>query len=29
MSYASMDLEEAKKFKPFIIFPNSKTNTLS
>jgi aspartate 1-decarboxylase len=29
MSYASMDFEEAKKFKPAIIFPNSLTNTLS
>jgi aspartate 1-decarboxylase len=29
MSYASMNLEEAKKFKPTIIFPNSRTNTLS
>ena len=23
VSYASMDFEEAKKFKPFILFPNS------
>jgi aspartate 1-decarboxylase len=29
MAYASMDFEEAKKFKPTIIFPNSTTNTLS
>ena len=28
MSYASMDLIEAKKFKPVIIFPNSQTNKL-
>lgn len=24
VSYASMEFEEAKKFKPFIIFPNNK-----
>ena len=29
MSYASMDFEDAKKFKPSIIFPDSRTNTLS
>jgi aspartate 1-decarboxylase len=29
MSYASMDFEDAKKFKPTIIFPDSRTNTLS
>jgi aspartate 1-decarboxylase len=29
MSYASMDFEEAKKFKPLIIFPDSLTNKLS
>ncbi len=28
MSYATMDFEEAKKFKPTIIFPDSKTNRL-
>lgn len=28
MSYASMDFEEAKKFKPWIIFPDEKTNTI-
>jgi aspartate 1-decarboxylase len=28
MSYASMDFEEAKKFKPTIIFPDSKNNRL-
>lgn len=27
-SYASMDFEEAKKFKPTIIFPDSQTNAL-
>lgn len=29
ISYASMDFEEAKMFKPTIIFPDEKTNTLS
>jgi aspartate 1-decarboxylase len=28
LSYATMDFDEAKKFKPRIIFPNSETNTL-
>ncbi len=28
MSYASMDFEEAKKFKPTIVFPDSKTNRI-
>lgn len=28
MSYASMDFEEAKNFKPTIIFPDSKNNRL-
>lgn len=28
MSYAMMDFEEAKKFKPAIIFPDTKTNKL-
>ena len=28
MSYASMDFEEAKKFKPSIIFPDTSTNKL-
>jgi aspartate 1-decarboxylase len=28
MSFATMDFEEAKKFKPFIIFPDSKNNRL-
>lgn len=28
ISYASMDFEEAKKFKPTIIFPDSQTNKL-
>ena len=27
ISYALMDFEEAKKFKPTIIFPDEKTNT--
>jgi aspartate 1-decarboxylase len=29
ISYASMDFEEAKKFKPTIIFPNPDTNSLT
>jgi aspartate 1-decarboxylase len=28
MSYALMDFEEAKTFKPFIIFPDTETNKL-
>ncbi len=28
MAYASMDFEEAKHFKPTIIFPDTKTNKL-
>lgn len=28
MSYAMMDFEEAKRFKPAIIFPDTKTNKL-
>ncbi|MBC8046204.1 MAG: aspartate 1-decarboxylase [Fimbriimonadaceae bacterium] len=28
-SYASMDFEEAKKFQPKVIFPDSNTNSLS
>lgn len=28
MSYASMPLEEAKNFKPSVIFPNTATNRL-
>lgn len=28
MSYASMDFEEAKSFKPVIVFPDTKTNRL-
>jgi len=28
MSYATMDFEEAKRFKPVIIFPDTKTNKL-
>ena len=27
-SYAVMDFEEAKKFRPTVIFPDTKTNTL-
>lgn len=29
MSYAVMDFEEAKKFKPAIVFPNEETNLLN
>jgi aspartate 1-decarboxylase len=29
VSFASMDFEEAKNFKPRIIFPDSETNSLS
>ena len=28
MSYAQMEFQEAKKFKPAIIFPDTKTNKL-
>ena len=28
VSYASMDFEEAKKFKPRIVFPDTETNRL-
>ncbi len=28
MSYASMDFEEAKTFKPSVIFPDTQTNKL-
>ncbi len=28
MSYATMEFEEAKKFRPKIIFPDTKTNRL-
>jgi aspartate 1-decarboxylase len=28
MSYASMDFEMAKKFKPSIVFPDSQTNQI-
>ncbi|MBO5710118.1 MAG: aspartate 1-decarboxylase, partial [Rikenellaceae bacterium] len=28
ISYALMDFEEAKNFKPSIIFPDSRTNRL-
>lgn len=29
MSYASMDFEEAKNFKPWLIFPNEINNSLT
>jgi aspartate 1-decarboxylase len=29
LSYALMDFEEAKKFRPWIIFPDSSTNKIS
>lgn len=28
MSYAQMEFEEAKKFSPWVIFPDTKTNRL-
>ena len=28
MSYALMDFEEAKSFKPWLVFPNENTNSL-
>src|SRR3954464_12165830 len=28
VSYALMDFEQAKKFRPAVIFPDTKTNTL-
>lgn len=28
ISYAQMDFEEAKQFKPWVIFPDEKTNKL-
>ncbi|WP_080904290.1 aspartate 1-decarboxylase [Parabacteroides sp. Marseille-P3160] len=28
MSYAQMDFEEAKRFKPAVIFPDTRTNKL-
>lgn len=28
ISYASMDFEEAKKFKPWLVFPDEKDNSL-
>jgi len=27
-SYATMDFEEAKKFKPWVVFPDTDTNTI-
>jgi aspartate 1-decarboxylase len=29
MSYATMDFEKAKTFKPWMIFPNEKDNSLT
>jgi aspartate 1-decarboxylase len=29
ISYATMDFEEAKTFKPWVIFPNEKNNSLT
>jgi aspartate 1-decarboxylase len=29
ISYATLDFEEAKNFKPWIIFPNEKDNSLT
>ena len=29
ITYASMDIEDAKLFKPVLIFPNEQTNTLA
>ncbi|THD69530.1 aspartate 1-decarboxylase [Robertkochia marina] len=29
ISYAQMDFEEAKSFKPSLVFPNEKNNTLT
>jgi aspartate 1-decarboxylase len=29
LSYCMMDFEEAKKFKPVVVFPNSETNQVS
>ncbi len=28
LSYAYMSIEEAKKYKPILVFPDTKTNTL-
>ncbi len=28
MSYAQMDFEEAKSFKPWVVFPDTKTNKI-
>jgi len=28
MSYAQMDFEEAKTFKPWLVFPDTETNKL-
>jgi aspartate 1-decarboxylase len=29
MSFATLEFEKAKKFKPWVIFPNSETNLLT
>ena len=29
ISYATLDFEEAKTFKPWLVFPNEKDNTLT
>lgn len=29
MSYGLLEFEEAKKFKPFLVFPNESNNTLT
>ena len=29
ITYARMDIEEAKKFKPALVFPNEETNLLN
>jgi aspartate 1-decarboxylase len=29
ISYASLDFEEAKNFKPWLVFPNEKDNSLT
>ncbi len=29
ISYATMDFEEAKTFKPFVVFPDTKTNRIN
>jgi aspartate 1-decarboxylase len=29
MSFGLLEFEEAKKFKPWLVFPNEKNNTLT